>query len=280
MPTPNVSVVMIAYNASAFISEAIESVLAQSYPDFEFIIVDDGSTDSTVQHIESLSDKRIRLIKSTHSYIASLNKGMTLASGKYIARMDADDIMHPDRLKVQSLLMERNPTIDVCASTTVLFKTDISSGQTVSAPPPEVLKHPILSLLRGNYIFHPSCMIRRSFWMEKKLRYRDYPFAEDYRLWFEVLTLNGVIYIYPQPLLYYRLPQKNDPTRTERRLRQIQTSTKIQEEIIEYYLARLNDGRIQTYYNQLKSLLRENIISAPFVCRAMASIFNELPQKM
>ncbi len=98
---PPVSVCMLMYNASKYLRECIDSVLAQTFQDFEFLIVDDGSTDDSVEIVQSYHDSRIRLIKNKHDYIGSLNILLDEARGKYIARMDADDVMMPMRLKIQ-----------------------------------------------------------------------------------------------------------------------------------------------------------------------------------
>ncbi|MDD4761099.1 MAG: glycosyltransferase family 2 protein, partial [Bacteroidaceae bacterium] len=113
---PAISIVMSAYNVEKYIKEAIDSIIGQSFSNFECIIVDDGSTDSTRDIIRSCQDERIVLLENKHDFIASLNLGMDAARGKYIARMDADDIMHPDRLKIQYSVMESEPSITVCGT--------------------------------------------------------------------------------------------------------------------------------------------------------------------
>ena len=123
-----ISVVMPTYNASKYVSEAIESTLKQSFFDFEFIIVDDGSTDNTREIIRSYDDNRIKLVENEHNFIGSLNKGLELAGGKYIARMDADDIMHIDRLKIQYSIMEAKPEIDICSAWMAPFGDNIPKG--------------------------------------------------------------------------------------------------------------------------------------------------------
>ena len=113
---PAISIVMPAYNAEKYIKEAIDSIIGQSFSNFECIIIDDGSTDSTRDIIRSYNDERIVLLEKKHDYIASLNRGMNAPKGKYLARMDADDIMHPDRLKIQYAVMEAEPSITVCGT--------------------------------------------------------------------------------------------------------------------------------------------------------------------
>jgi len=109
-----ISVVMPVYNGEAYIGDAIESVLNQTFRDFELIIIDDGSTDATVSVIRRYEDSRIVLLKNGHDFIKALNTGLRMAKGKYIARMDADDLMHPQRLEVQYRTMEEHRDVVVC----------------------------------------------------------------------------------------------------------------------------------------------------------------------
>jgi glycosyltransferase involved in cell wall biosynthesis len=110
MNTPAISVLMPAYNAGAYISEAIHSVLTQTFADFELLIVDDGSTDDTVEKIKAFDDKRIRLIRASHKGVApALNLGLNECRGNFIARFDADDVCYADRLKTQFDFMNTNP---------------------------------------------------------------------------------------------------------------------------------------------------------------------------
>lgn len=105
-----ITVLMPAYNAAKYIAEAIWSVLEQTFTDFELLIINDGSTDSTVAEIHKFNDPRIRLIESSHQGIATaLNKGLQEAKGNYIARFDADDICYPDRLRIQYNFMIAHP---------------------------------------------------------------------------------------------------------------------------------------------------------------------------
>ena len=116
MYRPKVSVTVVTYNAEKYVNYAIQSVLEQTFDDFELIIVDDGSTDRTWDILQSFKDPRILLLQKEHNYITSLNCAQQLARGEYIARMDADDIMHPQRLSIQITAMERKKEIDICAT--------------------------------------------------------------------------------------------------------------------------------------------------------------------
>src|ERR1700683_781969 len=112
MTTPKISVVMSVFNSERFLREAVESILRQSFRDFEFIIMDDGSTDRSAAILDSYqeNDARVKVYHKKHGgLIESLNHGCSLAQGKYIARMDADDISDGDRLKWQVDFMDAHP---------------------------------------------------------------------------------------------------------------------------------------------------------------------------
>ena len=115
---PAVSVVMPVYNGEKYLRESIDSILNQTYTDYEFIIVNDGSNDKTEEIILSYNDNRIRYIKNEKNLqiVKSLNRGIELAKGRYIARMDADDISLPRRFEKQITFMENNLEIGVCGT--------------------------------------------------------------------------------------------------------------------------------------------------------------------
>jgi glycosyltransferase involved in cell wall biosynthesis len=112
MNAPEISIVLPAYNCEAFLTEAIESILNQTLKDFELIIINDGSTDKTEDVVKSFSDARIIYLKNeTNSgLVYTLNKGIDIAKGKYIARMDGDDISLPTRLAKQKAILDENPS--------------------------------------------------------------------------------------------------------------------------------------------------------------------------
>lgn len=187
-----VSVLLCAYNGEAYIAEAIKSTLAQTFQDFEFIIVDDGSTDNTLKIIRSFHDERMKVIEGKHDYICSLNLGLTHCHGMYIARMDADDIMMPNRLEKQVALMDAKHNVTVCASWAQTFgNVKHIIGNVVQG---EVENINVL-FLSGNFLIHPTCMIRRSFLTLHHLNYKDYPYAEDYKLWTDIAWHGGHFYV-------------------------------------------------------------------------------------
>ena len=173
---PKVSVTMTAYNAEKYITDALQSVLMQSFDNFEFIIVDDGSSDATWQILNDCSDNRLIILRNEHDYIASLNCAMHMARGEYIVRMDADDMMHPDRLSMQVSLMEQNPELDVC--TTWMEGFDLRGMHYVAPSAKGKLEYPLLHLLHKNNLYHPTAIIRSSFWKKHHLHYdSDYIYA-------------------------------------------------------------------------------------------------------
>lgn len=243
-----ISVVMAAYNSEQYISEAIESVLKQSFDDFEFIIVNDGSTDNTVNIIRSFSDKRILLIEKEHNYIESLNAGMKKASGMYIARMDSDDIMHIDRLKIQNTIMDEESSITVCCSSMITFGDNISKGSLFQMAV-GIIEHPLIQFVNGNMISNPTAMIRKDFLDMHALQYVNYPYAEDYKFWIEIAKRGGIFYTESQPLLYYRISETQiSNTRKEK---QQNISYQIKQEIIRDLIC-----QNQTDYPDLSILLK------------------------
>ena len=178
-----ISVCMPVYNRAECIRECIDSILLQTFNDFELLIVDDGSTDETCDIIKSYNDPRIRLIQNKHDYIHSCNLLFEEAKGKYIARMDSDDIMMPDRLQIQYDYMENHPEVDILGGS-ILFIED--GKETPFCKRKGNIK--IEELLQGSCIVHPSVMMRASQIKKHNLKYDvNYIYAEDYHFWFQAL---------------------------------------------------------------------------------------------
>lgn len=231
--SPKISVVMSAYNVEKYVKEAIDSIINQSFTDFECIIVDDGSTDKTKEIIRSYDDKRIVLIENNHDFIASLNKGMKRAKGKYIARMDADDMMHPDRLKIQHSIMETEPSITVCGTWMNIFGENISKRAFGIGN--GLIEHPLLMFLKRCLIANPSTMVRSDFLWKHHIQYKkEYIYAEDFKFWVEVAIHGGIFYVESQPLVNYRI---SDNQVTKRKKEEQKTaSERISREILNYLL--------------------------------------------
>ena len=202
--TPSVTVLMPAYNAGLYIREAMESVLAQTFTDFEFFIFDDGSTDVTPAILAAFDDPRIRLVsRPNRGLIATLNEGLAAASAPLIARMDADDISLPERLQQQVAFMGAHPDYVLLGSDVVY--TDREG-------------RPIMRINAGGYsdeelrsnfhtrcpLFHPSVIFRK----EVVLDAGGYPAGallfEDWLLWKEVME-RGKAAVLPEALVHMRL---------------------------------------------------------------------------
>ncbi|OOX97253.1 hypothetical protein BOP98_09140, partial [Campylobacter coli] len=198
---------MPCYNRQEYVVDAIESILNQTYTNFEFIIIDDCSTDNTYEIIKKYAeiDKRIISLQNEENkgHVYTLNRGFGLAMGKYIARMDDDDISLPQRFEKQVEYMEANPNITVLGSFIEVFNERFEECWSwVCEDDPE-----ILSILINffNPMCHPSVMIRREFLNFYDLKYEEkYRHAEEYFLWTEILKYGGKIANIPEVLLRYR----------------------------------------------------------------------------
>ena len=199
--SPRISVLMSVYNAEAFVANAIQSILNQSFRDFEFIIINDGSNDASVSIIQSFQDSRIHLVDNgdNKGLIASLNIGLALAKGKYIARMDADDEALPDRLKRQVELMEQHPDVCVTASDYYLWK----DGHLTLQHSPDNSGYLKAILLFSTCFAHPTVMIRNNRASKAWAYHPDFIHAEDYKLWTDLAFL-GEFRNVTSPLLKYR----------------------------------------------------------------------------
>jgi GT2 family glycosyltransferase len=268
-----ISVVMPAYNAGKHIAEAVGSVLAQSYPDFELIVVDDGSTDDTCSIVKSFADKRVALLQSEHDFVGSLNLGMSAATGKYIARMDADDVMHAERLKIQHAIMEEEPDVTVCGSEMLLFGADKRAPFHKAMGMVGLVEQPLLQMLRGNPISHPTVMMRRDFLLAAGLQYENYPYAEDYKLWTEVAKRGGVFYVESQPLLYYRISE-GQVTSTKKEEQQ-KTAAAIKLEVADYLIAKnaAKYPELQDTLAALKALSDKNLLQGSGIAAFVYSLF-------
>ncbi len=185
-----ISVIMSNYNTpEEYLRLAIESILNQTYQNFEFIIIDDCSTDNSLSIIESYSDKRIRIIKNEKNLgiTKSLNIGLKAAKGEFVARMDADDISFETRFEKQVEFLKNHPDHIVCGTGVEL----IGDWQTKHSnkyicrhiPPKDEFK---IYLLFGNYpnIVHPTAMFNRTLLLKHNITYNEsYPLAQDYRMW-------------------------------------------------------------------------------------------------
>ncbi|MCS3668067.1 glycosyltransferase involved in cell wall biosynthesis [Salinibacter ruber] len=204
MEEPEVSVLMAVYNGRPYLKEAVQSILDQTLGDFEFIIINDGSTDGTEGVLDRFVDRddRVRLVhQENRGLIESLNRGLDMARGKYVARMDADDIAHPDRLQAQVRFLEANPDVGVLG--TQVERID-DSGQTdgkwkFPTDPDQVAWR----LLFGTCLCHPSVMMRAALIQDLGGYAAWATHGEDYELWTRALLESRLANL-PGTLLKYR----------------------------------------------------------------------------
>jgi glycosyltransferase involved in cell wall biosynthesis len=197
-----VTVLMPVYNASAHLREAIDSILNQTFTNFEFLIINDGSTDSSEEIILSYNDPRIRYEKNEVNIrlIATLNKGLEIAKGKYIARMDADDISLPERLQVQFDFMEASPAVALCGSWCEV--TGSSSGMVKLVTDHNDI---MMKMLYQSHLVHPTVMLRKSAIDSFTTKFDpQFLHAEDYEFFVRIGEKFKLACI-PQVLLKYRV---------------------------------------------------------------------------
>jgi glycosyltransferase involved in cell wall biosynthesis len=182
MTLPPVSVVMSVYNGERYLAAAMDSILSQTFGDFEFIIINDGSTDRTADILRSYSDPRVLVVEQANVGLTrSLNRGIALARGKYIARMDADDISLPERFARQMDFFDTHPTVGVVGTACRVVNELDKTEQELHFPLSDEQLRP--HLIRGNPFVHTSVMMRKSV-LEAVGGYNEaYPFAQDYELW-------------------------------------------------------------------------------------------------
>jgi glycosyltransferase involved in cell wall biosynthesis len=186
-PSPRVTVVMPAFNAARTVLASVDSVLSQTFADFELLVVDDGSTDDTLAVLAQRSDPRLRVVavQPNGGLVAALNRGIAEARGALIARLDADDVAFPERLAAQVPLFD-DP--DVVLSSTGFERVGVD-GQLIrrSLPPADDGELRVL-MLTGNRLLHSSIVVRRSVVLEVGGYRAEWFPVEDYDLWLRVLA--------------------------------------------------------------------------------------------
>ncbi len=201
-----ITVLMAVYNGEAYLKECIDSVLNQTYKDFEFLIVDDGSTDSTLDIIKSYKDNRIRLLRNEKnlSQVSSLNIGLEHAKGEYIARIDADDIMLPSRLERQLNFLEKRPDMALIGSYGEAIN---EKGQPISESRLPIRNEEIIAtVLFGEFIMvHSSIMFRKDIIMSTGKYNEAFSFTEDYKLTTDLLAKGHKINNMPEIFIKYRI---------------------------------------------------------------------------
>jgi glycosyltransferase involved in cell wall biosynthesis len=202
---PLISVVMPVYNTSAYVKEAIESILNQTYTHFEFLIFNDGSTDNSVDLIKTYNDPRIKLYDYpvNTGYVTHLNKGLEVAKGEFIARMDSDDIAYPERFMVQIQYLINNPEIGFCGTQVKYINTEY-----LEPCLPTNNDDIKISLITACALWHPTAMLRKQVLQAHNLNYDpDFLYTEDHDLWCKLINVTQAANL-ADTLLDYRRHDK------------------------------------------------------------------------
>lgn len=250
---PKISVVMSVYNGEKHLKKAIEGILGQTYKDFEFVIVNDGSTDGTANILASYKDPRMRVInQANHGLVYSLNKGVRLARGSYIARQDADDISLPDRFKEEVRLLDKNSHLGLVGTFFTYIDEDSEEpGITICMPTKSIdIKR---ALYITNPIGHGTAMYRKSIFSRTGYYTNAYGPTEDFELWRRVAD-SWEIEIIPKSMYLYRI-NKNSISHTKTEVQHANTAKIISEQWAKPFYGKspaaiVADGR---YYKNLKS---------------------------
>lgn len=203
---PKVSVLMPVYNAAPHLREAMDSIFGQTFADFEFLIINDGSTDTSEEIIQSYQDPRIVYKKNdkNRGLVDTLNRGIDLAQGEYIARMDADDISLPERFARQVAFMDTHPDLGACGTTYQFF----GDSNQIEVRPADY-KRAFTLLASTPSLGHPTSMIRKQVLDTHAIRYEStYGYAADYALWVRISQVSRLCSL-PEPLLRYRWHSSN-----------------------------------------------------------------------
>ena len=219
-----VSVLMPVYNAEKYLSDAIDSIISQTFEDWELIVINDGSTDNSESIIAGYSDSRIYYIRNTENIglIRTLNKGIDLCQGQYIARMDADDISLPGRLKKQVDFLDKNPDYLMCGTNAAVINDQGGiTGRIRNLSENEYLQ---IHLLFSVPFVHPSMMIRKEVLQANRYN-SNFKHVEDYELWCRIARQGKI--------------------------------TNLKEELFEY---RWHDSNVSVVYNRIQEELKNKII--------------------
>lgn len=201
--SPRVSVILSVHDGEAYLGEAVESILQQAFADFEFIVIDDGSTDGTPEVLGSFKDPRLVVVNQPHAGLTvSLNRAIKQSRGELIARMDADDVALPERFERQVAYLDAHPEVGLLGTGALEIAP---SGEVVATVvPPETDAEIRRALIRRNPFVHSSVMARREV-IERAGGYDErLPVAQDYDLWMRVAALTRMANL-PEPLVRRRL---------------------------------------------------------------------------
>lgn len=242
---PLVSVIMSEFNTNEeLLVDSINSILNQTYKNFEFIIIDDCGRNDLNEIINKIDDKRIKYYKNDKNMglVYSLNKAIKMSNGKYIARMDTDDYAYPDRLELEVDFLEKNKNIDIISS-----RADFYDGKDIWGESKFFGKVDRKIILKGSPLIHPATMYKKTA-IDKIGGYLNYYRCEDYATWIE-LFINGYnFYVIENKTLRYHLCEDDYKKRTLKMRKEFFKMFK------EQYI-KLNPSRIEYYKMYIKNIV-------------------------
>jgi glycosyltransferase involved in cell wall biosynthesis len=237
------------YNSELYLHDAIQSVLNQTYTDFELILSNDGSTDQSLEIASSFTDKRIKVVSDgqNRGLIYRLNEQINLANGEYFARMDSDDIMFPDRIEKQFNYLDKSPSIDIIGSEAIVIDKDNAIlGIRYSKIPKKTI-----DILKSSPFIHPTVM-GRTRWFKEYYYSSEMDGFEDADLWIRTFSQSKYSII-SEPLLFYR-----DPLKIK----------------IDTYLFRLKQARKAYHFYSKSGLLNNQLFALLLLSYTKSFIYN------
>ncbi|WP_273804031.1 glycosyltransferase [Providencia rettgeri] len=200
-----VSIILPVYNAEKFIFEAIDSIIRQTYKNLQIIIINDGSTDNSLHIINSFNDERILIVtRENKGLISTLNEGLLLSKGNYIARMDADDIARDDRIEIQLNFLKENKNVGIVGSYAHMIDEDGNNIGLKKKPASDTMIKTVCFF--GSPFIHPSVMFNKSLIKESLYYSNEFIHAEDYELWARLIANNDLKFSnIKDTLLKYRI---------------------------------------------------------------------------
>ncbi|MBR3019922.1 MAG: glycosyltransferase family 2 protein [Clostridia bacterium] len=257
-----ISVIMATYNTEIpMLREAVDSILEQTFHDFEFLIIDDGSTNSSDEYLKSIQDERVKVIWNPRNMgvTKSLNVGLKQAKGKYIARMDADDIALPTRFEKEFAYMEAHPDAVVCGTRTIIMKAGKKVQPKGTTKPEEMEDYRVRMLFMNPGPIHPTAMIRHETLLAHQILYDERLIhAQDYGMW-EALSHHGKIYNLDEALLCRRMHEKQ--ITAARRDVQIQCDKMTQKKILTALLGDVTDAEVDLHYTHSTGYYPDAVIT-------------------
>ena len=267
----SVSVLMTAYNAENYVKEAIQSILEQTYSDFEFVIINDGSTDKTLEIIQSFDDKRIRIInEGKFGYYKAKRRLIEEAKGKYIAIMDADDISDKNRFEAEVDFLDKNSSFGLVGTNAIWIDKDnkpFGEGFNFGYSPEELK----CRLLFHNCFVHTSVLIRKYILDANHLNYKELA-GEDFDMWIQIAK-HSKIYNIPKPMLRYRIHQGNMIHSNWYKLDDGLFNI-IKEQLFYYFQSKITNDDVEAHYSLINFNRMNQLDELPNVYEWLKKIIN------